>query len=199
MDPNDIDMTVAAKSEREVAVAIKRAKPCRPISPFSCSCTGPWDSIWPTKIACRSVARRTFHFGQVRVDLIRTVAPEFEQPLSVAAVQPPKDFTLRYTMDGSAPTVASPLYERPLTVDDAATVKARFFNRAGHGTATSQQSYKPVPAGSGFRYRVYKGSWTRMPDFRKLTPIFEGVATDLQRGVAATVARQLGHGVRRRL
>jgi hypothetical protein len=67
-----------------------------------------------------------------------------------------------------------------LTVDAATTVKARFFNDAGHGTATSAQSYQPVPAGTGFRYRVYQGNWTRMPNFRNLTPILEGVATDLQ-------------------
>jgi hypothetical protein len=66
-----------------------------------------------------------------------------------------------------------------LSVDAAATVKARCFNREGHGTATSAQSYKPVPVGTGFRYRVYEGSWTRMPNFRELTPIFAGVATDL--------------------
>jgi hypothetical protein len=36
-----------------------------------------------------------------------------------------------------------------------------------------------VPPGTGFRYRVYKGSWTRMPNYHELTPIYEGVATDL--------------------
>jgi hypothetical protein len=88
------------------------------------------------------------------VDLIRTIAPEFETPLSVALSQPPKVFTLRYTMDGSTPMVSSAVYERPLAADQAATVKARFFNSSDYGTATSKQAYKRVPAGSGFRYRV---------------------------------------------
>jgi hypothetical protein len=71
------------------------------------------------------------------------------------------------------------VFEQPLTINGATTVQARMFNKAGHGTATSTQSYKPVPAGTGLRYRLYNGSWTRMPDVSKLTPVFESVATDL--------------------
>jgi hypothetical protein len=114
-----------------------------------------------------------------RADLIRTVAPEFADPLSIVAAKPTSGFTVRYTIDGSVPTNSSTAYERPFAINEAATVQARMFNDQGHGTATSRQTYKHVPAGTGLRYRFYKGSWTRLPDFSKLTPVFESVATDL--------------------
>jgi hypothetical protein len=53
------------------------------------------------------------------------------------------------------------------------------FNEKGHGTTTESHSFEPVPAGSGLRYRYYLGSWTRLPDFSKLEPTVESVATDL--------------------
>jgi hypothetical protein len=114
-----------------------------------------------------------------RTDLIRTVAPEFVDSLSIVADDPKPGFTVRYTVDGSAPTNSSMAYEHPFTINEATTVQARTFNKEGHGTATSRQTYKHVPAGTGLRYRYYKGNWTRMPDFSKLKPVFESVATDL--------------------
>jgi outer membrane protein assembly factor BamB len=38
-----------------------------------------------------------------------------------------KDFQIRYTLDGSDPTAASPLYEKPWEITQAVTVKARLF------------------------------------------------------------------------
>jgi hypothetical protein len=179
LDPSEINLTVGAKSEREVAVAITARDAVPTEKPLLLQLHWTMGFDLADKDALSLSGTKDIPLRPSRVDLIRTVAPEFEQPLSVSAVRPPKDFALRYTMDGSTPTVTSPLYERPLIVDEAATFKAKSFNRAGHGTATSQQSYKPIVAGTGFRYRVYEGSWTRMPKFRELKPIFEGVATDL--------------------
>jgi hypothetical protein len=53
------------------------------------------------------------------------------------------------------------------------------FNGEGHGTASVRQTYKPVPEGTGLRYRIYHGSWTRMPNYAELKPTFESVASDL--------------------
>jgi hypothetical protein len=179
MEPNDIDITVPARSEREVSVVIRSddAVPTEQPALLQLHWTMGFDLADTNSLSLSGT--KEIPLRPSMVDLIRTVAPEFEQPLSVTAAAPPKDFTLRYTTDGSTPTVSSSKYERPLAVEKAATVKARFFNREGHGTATSTQTYKPVPPGTGLRYRVYKGNWTRMPNYRELTPIFEGVATDL--------------------
>ena len=45
---------------------------------------------------------------------------------------------------------------------------------------TDRQSYHRVPAGSGLRYRYYEGTWTRLPEFGDMAPVFESVATDLK-------------------
>jgi hypothetical protein len=179
MEPNEIIVTVAAKSEREVAIALSAAEAVPTDKPVLLQLHWTMGFDLADKDSLSLSGTKEIPLRPSSINLIQTVAPEFEHPLSVSAVQPPKDFTLHYTMDGNTPTVSSPVYERPLPIDQAATVKARFFNRAGHGTATSTQSYKPVREGSGFHYRVYKGNWTRMPDYRKLTPVFEGVAMGL--------------------
>jgi hypothetical protein len=179
MEPSEINMTVAAKSEQEVAIAIRAEGAVPTEKPVLLQLHWTMGFDLADKDSLSLSGTKEIPLRPSSINLIQTVAPEFEHPLTVSAVQPRKDFTLRYTMDGSTPIASSPVYARPLAVHEAATVKARFFNRAGHGTATSAQSYKPVPAGSGFRYRIYKGTWTRMPDYRKLTPVFEGVAMGL--------------------
>ena len=149
MDPNDIDMTVAAKSEREVAVAILAREAVPTDKPVLLQLHWTMGFDLADKDSLSLSGTKDIPLRPSSVDLIRTVAPEFEQPLSVAAVQPPKDFTLRYTMDGSTPTVSSAVYERPLAVDKAATVKARFFNKCGprHRDFRSNRTspFLPVP------------------------------------------------------
>jgi hypothetical protein len=114
------------------------------------------------------------------VELIRTVAPEFVDSLPVAIEVPEDGFTVRYTMDGSAPTTDSAAYDSKLMIADTTTVRARMFNAAGHGTATASQTYKRVAPGTGLRYQIYQGSWTRMPKYSELKPVFESVASDLK-------------------
>jgi hypothetical protein len=179
MDPNEFNLTVASQSEQEVAIAIQVDAAVPTDRPVLLQLHWTMGFDLADKDGLSLSGTKEIPLRPSSVDLIRTVAPQFEYPLSVSAVPPGKDFTLRYTRDGSTPTNSSAVYDRPLAVNEAATIKARFFNRAGHGSATSTQSYKRVPVGTGFRYRVYKGNWTRMPDFRRLTPVFEGVATDL--------------------
>ena len=43
-----------------------------------------------------------------------------------------EDVLLRYTIDGSEPTMQSKVYEGPFTIDKSLTVKARVFDKAGY-------------------------------------------------------------------
>ncbi len=179
MEPQEIAMSLAAKSEAVVEVAIRatEAVPTDKPALLQLNWTMGFELAGEDDLFLSGT--RNIPLRPSRADLIATVAPEFVDSLSIAAVQPEAGFTLRYTTDGATPTLSSAAFERPFAIDKAMTVKARSFNKAGHGTATSTQSYKPVPAGVGLRYRLYEGNWTRLPDYNKLTPVFESVATDL--------------------
>jgi PA14 domain/Chitobiase/beta-hexosaminidase C-terminal domain/Calcineurin-like phosphoesterase len=179
MDPSQIEMTILARSEKVVAVNVKSSE----ASPTKDPALLQLDWIMGFNLAKKEElymsGRRDIPLRPSRTDLIRTVAPEFVDPLSIVVEDPKPGYTVRYTIDGSTPTNSSMAYERPFAINEATTVQARMFNKEGHGTATSRQTYKHVLAGTGLRYRYYKGNWTRMPDFTKLKPVFEGVATDL--------------------
>lgn len=179
LEPQNIAMTLAAKSEKTVEVAIRTTEPVPTDKPalLQLRWTMGFDLAGNDDLFLSGT--RDIVLQPSKFDLISTVSPEFVDSLSIAAAPLEGGFTLHYTLDGSAPTMSSPSYEGPLTIHDATTLKVRKFNDAGHGSATSTQSYKPVPAGTGLRYRLYKGTWTKLPDFSKLTPAFESVASDL--------------------
>ena len=179
MDPSQIAMTIPARSEKVVAVNVKSSEAI----PTSLPALLQLDWIMGFDLAKKEElymsGTRDIPLRPSRVDLIRTIAPEFVGSLSIVTKKPESGFTVRCTIDGSVPTNSSTAYEQPFAINEGATIRARMFNKEGHGTAISKQTYKRVPAGTGLRYRYYKGSWTRMPDFSKLTPVFESVATDL--------------------
>jgi hypothetical protein len=107
------------------------------------------------------------------------VAPEFVGSVLIKPGEKQEGHTLRYTTDGSTPTIRSDVFDEPFTIAGETTVKARRFDEQGMGTATSTRTSKPVPAGTGLRYRYYEGVWTQMPDFGELNPKFSSVASDL--------------------
>lgn len=87
---------------------------------------------------------------------------------------------LHYTLDGSEPTVASPLYRTPLTVTLPLTVRVATFSRGGLLLASPRQRVLDRASllsvrgnemsncpGSDFRLRVQP-----MPDATSLTPVY---------------------------
>jgi hypothetical protein len=180
VEPSSVDVTLAGKSEQVLQLAIHASEPVPTDSPALIQLNWTMGYEIDEEDDLFLSGTRNIPLRPSSAHLIATVAPEFVDSLSVAATKPDEGYTLRYTTDGSTPSIAAAPYEAPFTIDEATTFKVRQFNEKGHGTATSTQSYKPVPAGTGFRYRYYEGRWTRMPDYRKLKPVFSGVATDLE-------------------
>lgn len=91
--------------------------------------------------------------------------------------------SIRYTLDGSAPTAKSKLYAGPITIDRKGTVTFAFVNQAGHAGSTTTVECAPSDPGvpsnliRGWNVAYYEGSWTQTPDYSKLTPIKEAVST----------------------
>jgi|GEM_PF-2533666 len=100
---------------------------------------------------------------------------------------------MRYTLDGSKPTLRSNRYTGPFTVDKTTTVKARcFWGQQGGGVGEETYTFirprKPdrvLSAKPGVRYRYYEGKWGSVPDPDKLKPKKQGVTKNFGLGVAS--------------
>jgi hypothetical protein len=179
MSPSEIDMTMPPSTEKVVEISVRSSEAISTDVPALLQLHWAMGYDLANKEELMLSGTRDIPLRPSRVDLIRTVAPEFARPLSVELIEPDEDLVVNYTMDGKAPTAESSAYGGRFVVDDTTTLRARMFNAQGHGTATVSQTYKRVPPGRGLRYRVYEGSWTRMPAYSDLKPMFEGVASDL--------------------
>jgi hypothetical protein len=84
---------------------------------------------------------RLYAFGGLRTvaaPIIRPDVRQFEKPFAVTLDVPGgAQSTIRYTLDGSEPTVGSLEYRHPLTISDTTEVRARlFFPNVGGGGPT---------------------------------------------------------------
>lgn len=95
---------------------------------------------------------------------------------------------IRYTLDGTEPTLNSPSYNTPVQLEESTTVKASYFWPSGLSSDVSQEVYtkasfrvpvtdKDVKTGLQFAY--YQGLWPLLPDFDELEPINEGTAEEI--------------------
>lgn len=89
-----------------------------------------------------------------------------------------------YTTDGSNPTIASTPAKGKITLTPSGDVcvKARTFIKGkaiSAMTTTNLKQVKPKSAAyegkSGLNYKLYEGSWEKVPDFSKLSPVKTGV------------------------
>lgn len=108
------------------------------------------------------------------------------QALVRMAAANPRD-TIRYTLDGSAPTERSPAYAGPVEIGATATVRAITVNARGGTSAAAEAACTRVEPktvagkqlGPGIAYDSYEGAWTKLPDFAALQPVGRGVRSDI--------------------
>ncbi len=67
---------------------------------------------------------------------------DFTDTVDVVLESPVNHGSLRYTVDGSEPTDKSSIYERPVSLNKSATIKARVFLEDGRAGLTGEWSYK---------------------------------------------------------
>ncbi|MHC4122391.1 MAG: DUF2961 domain-containing protein [Planctomycetota bacterium] len=89
-----------------------------------------------------------------------------------------------YTLDGGDPTTKSREYTSPVTIAKTVQVKAKAFKEnfvpssitiVNLTEMTPLEPKKLTNAVNGLNYKVYKGVWSKVPDFSKLKPIETGV------------------------
>ncbi len=96
-----------------------------------------------------------------------------------------RNATIRYTIDGSEPTVTSATMDSAITLPGPAELKMCSFNARGRNpvittgvfknskTLPAIKKPKKVTAG-GLMYAYYKGEWDKLPDFSTLKPVHFG-------------------------
>jgi alpha-mannosidase len=115
----------------------------------------------------------------VHVDAPRRI---FVEPMTVTLTSPNPGATIRYTTDGSEPTVASPTYGEPLRLERTTTIRARAFAPGFDDRFVAAAKFTrvvPKPAATvnratlapGLACRLYEGEWRALPDFATLTPV----------------------------
>lgn len=113
----------------------------------------------------------------------------FTDPAVVSLPPAPPGMTLRYTLDGARPTVASPPYNRPFSVDKTTTVSFAYFTASGRPGDVVQVNYRQASGGftgavrPGWNADYFEGSFSKVPDFDGMEPVKSEVVRfiDLQR------------------
>jgi alpha-L-fucosidase len=100
----------------------------------------------------------------------------------------PAAVDIRYTLDGTVPSLSSLPVKGPIHVTDTSIVSARCFRDGQPVSATAQAAFtkvKPRPAAAnidvkpGALYSYYEGDWDNIPDFAKLRPAATGISSAL--------------------
>jgi hypothetical protein len=95
-----------------------------------------------------------------------------------------ENIEIRYTLDGSVPSMNSALAKGAVQLTESAMLSARCFRDGKAVSDTAQAKFtkvSPRPAAKagrlqpGIKYAYYEGVWDRLPDFKTLKPVKEGV------------------------
>ncbi len=124
--------------------------------------------------------------GEADVSDPPTISSDFDifvDSLEVSVMSDRKNVEVRYTLDGSVPTMHSDLVRGPLRLTVSTVVSARCFRDGKPVSATARKEFAkvtPRPAvsvdnlNSGVQYRYFEGDWDSLPNFDTLKPVSEG-------------------------
>jgi alpha-L-fucosidase len=97
------------------------------------------------------------------------------------------NFEIRYTTDGSIPSIESPKYSGTLTLNETTLLTARSF-RDGKPVSESVcasftkvkpwQALKTGDPKPGIQFSYYEGDWDSLPDFAQMTPLKTGITNN---------------------
>ncbi len=115
---------------------------------------------------------------------VLAAATLFEKETTVSLEAPFEDIAIHYTIDGSEPTRNSPRYTKPFALSNTVVVSARSYTSDGRASRVKRVSFRkmdPLPAvkikktESGLAMQYFEGSWKKLPDFSKLSPVKKGI------------------------
>jgi len=98
-----------------------------------------WKTGWTTSDPI--VANYTFNLGTVVTPTMTPPAGTYTSAQSVALSTTTSGATIRYTLDGTTPTLRSAIYSSPIAVAAPATIKAKAFKTDWTSSAVATASY----------------------------------------------------------
>jgi alpha-L-fucosidase len=113
-------------------------------------------------------------------------APIFVDALAINVTTARRNVELRYTIDGSAPTAASPVTTGVVRLTQSATVRAQAYRKGMAVSGVTEASFKkvaPRPAAAvegavaGLSYTYLEGAFKTVPDFASATATRAGNTT----------------------
>ena len=127
-------------------------------------------------------AQRFFDAGSATVVHFETPGAPFVGTTQVVLTSPTPGATIRYTLDGSAPTSSSTLYDGPLALERTTTVKARAFAPGRDDRFVASATFtRLTPRAAaradraalapGLTCDLYEGEWRKLPDLSALKPV----------------------------
>lgn len=188
--------TLCAFSVEDGALRVKSLRPTRHVRLR----VGPYNADRQPE-DCYAVECPAVVSGILEPPTISASAARFSQPLTVTlSTKADKQTIIRYTLDGSEPTEASPLYTAPLTITATTVVKARAFvkDMPPSFTATRKFNYDHIvrttfsrkantPYNVGTDTILYDGERSTVEDLSRGWIGFSGMAPVITVELAKTV------------
>jgi alpha-mannosidase len=146
-------------------------------------------------------ARVLYDTATTSIARIQVSAPVFIDSAVAQIISPTPGASLRYTVDGSEPTINSQEYVQPFVLTESTTVMARAFDESQTGGVATKLSVKkliprpPVAVEKttpGLLCSYYEGEWEKLPDFDSLPVVGELVMDSV---VIPDIARPEDYGL----
>jgi len=112
----------------------------------------------------------------------------FIDSLDVKVKSDRENVEIRYTINGNIPTIESPLANEKVTLTTTTVLTARCFRDGNPVSGSVQKTFTKVEPEhalkindviKGIKYRYFEGNWEVIPDFTLLTPVDEGVVSNI--------------------
>ena len=112
---------------------------------------------------------------------------------AVVLSSPIRNSAIHLTFDGTEPTTASPLYDKPLEISKSEFLKAKTFLENGKSSVTASLQISLIDSTvNGLNYKYYEGTWSALPNFDLLKPVREGKTHNISLSAIATRDENLG-------
>ena len=110
-----------------------------------------------------------------KIAAIQTVNPVFDDQLDIQLSNAMEDFSVHYTLDGTEPTLQSPIYSKPISITSSTEIQVKIYDENQYASAVQKKTFEKIKKGSGLKFRYYEGAWRKMPDFTNLQLVNQGV------------------------